>query len=40
MATLAEINETLRTRLDKDDELIRSFQDSSVVDMSKMSMKE
>ncbi len=37
---LMEINETLRNRVDKDDKLIRSFQDSSIVDMSKMKMKE
>ena len=37
---LLNINETLRARLDKDDELIRSFQDSSMVDMSKLSIKE
>tara|TARA_A100001515_G_scaffold137498_1_gene130161 strand:+ start:304 stop:591 length:288 start_codon:yes stop_codon:yes gene_type:complete len=37
---LIEINETLRKRLDKDDKIIRSFQDSSVVDMSKMTTKE
>ena len=37
---LIEINETLRKRLDKDDKIIRSFQDSSVVDMSKMTIKE
>ena len=37
---LMEINETLRNRVDKDDKIIRSFQDSSVVDMSKMTTKE
>ena len=37
---LLDINETLRARLDKDDKLIRSFRDSSIVDMSKMSIKE
>ena len=37
---LLDINETLRERLDKDDKIIRSFQDSSVVDMSKMTIKE
>ena len=37
---LLDINETLRARLDKDDKIIRSFQDSSIVDMSKMSIKE
>ena len=36
---LLDINETLRARLDKDDKIIRSFQDSSVVDMSMLSVK-
>ena len=30
---LLEINESLRKRLDKDDRLIRSFQDSSIVEV-------
>ena len=37
---LLDINETLRDRLEKDDKLIKSFQDSSMVDMSKLSIKE
>ena len=37
---LLEINESLRKRLDKDDRLIKSFQDSSNVNISMVSVKE
>ena len=37
---LLDINETLRDRLEKDDKLIKSFQDSSMFDISKLSIND